>query len=131
MRPFLVKAVIFLDPSIIPVFFHSSGRRISTRVKLPSANIAFSSELLILLIPTADINSTSKSKVELAGITDIARLPYPISAGITSLRCSPGFIPTTPTSQPLITDPAPRVKLNGLSLSLLESNLVPSVRVPV
>src|ERR1700687_930980 len=48
-----------------------------------------------------------------------------------SLRLPPTFMPATPSSQPLITWPAPSLKRNGRLLSRLESDLVPSTSPPV
>ncbi len=39
--------------------------------------------------------------------------PYPRLAGMMSSRRPPAFMPTTPSSQPLMTWPFPSVKLNG------------------
>lgn len=58
---------------------------------------------------------TSKIRTEFAGIKPlpISWEPYARDAGIISLRFPPTFIPATPSSQPLITCPAPSWKLNG------------------
>src|ERR1700674_4164211 len=47
-----------------------------------------------------------------------------------SLRLPPTFMPATPSSQPLITWPAPSLKRNGRLLSRLESNLGPPTSQP-
>ena len=48
-----------------------------------------------------------------------------------SFRLPPTFMPATPSSQPLITWPAPSWKANGWLRSRLESNFVPSFSQPV
>src|SRR5262249_30219314 len=57
-------------------------------------------------------SSTSNTSVELGGITGgNPRAPYASSGGMVSRRTSPIFIPATPWSQPLMTSPAPSLKL--------------------
>ena len=76
-------------------------------------------------------NSTSNINVALAGMTFPAPLdPYQSSGGIVNFLLPPTFMPSTPSSQPLITLPAPKGKLNG-ALPILVSNCVPSSKVPV
>jgi hypothetical protein len=48
-----------------------------------------------------------------------------------SLRLPPIFMPATPSSQPLMTLPAPNGKENGSLRSRLLSNFLPSLSVPV
>jgi hypothetical protein len=52
--------------------------------------------------------------VEFAGIPGMPLLPYARLAGIVIRRSPPTDIPATPISQPLMTSPAPSLKLNGL-----------------
>src|SRR4029078_3232037 len=71
-------------------------------------------------------SSTSKISVAFGGITPPApRSPYAICGGITSVRCPPTFMPATPSSQPLITRPAPSVNPNGVLRSRELSNFAP------
>ena len=69
-----------------------------------------------------------KQSVASPGISGgLPRLPYPSLGGTVSRRRPPTRIPATPVSHPLITSPAPSVKLNLLA----ESNCDPSsCRVP-
>lgn len=77
-------------------------------------------------------NSTSKRSVAFGGIIpDIPIFPYAYSGGQTNIAFSPRLIRATPSSHPLITCSAPRVKVKGSSLSREESNLVPFWRVPM
>ncbi len=70
--------------------------------------------------------------VEFAGIGPTARSPYPRAGGIIRVRVPPTFIPANPSSQPLITCPAPRVNVNGLPpCALVESNTAPSANEPL
>ena len=67
-------------------------------------------------------------RVELGGIAPGNPLsPYPKLGGIVSKARSPRLMEATPMSQPDITCPTPRVKLNGEFLSRDESNFFPSV----
>src|SRR3989338_8470801 len=77
-------------------------------------------------------NSTSKVNVALGGITLPApRAPYASCGGMVSLRLPPTFIPATPSSQPLMTCPAPTRKEKGSLRSIELSNLVPLASQPV
>ena len=74
----------------------------------------------------------SNTKVAQDGITlPTPSSPYAICGGITKVRCSPTHIPLTPSSQPWITCPTPKVNSKGLFRSLEESNFCPVVNFPV
>src|SRR5690606_23584695 len=73
-------------------------------------------------------SSISKTSVAFGGMTPPApRGPYARCDGMTRRRCPPGCMPTSPSSHPSITRPAPTFTSNG-SRSRLESNAVPSGR---
>ena len=61
-------------------------------------------------------NLTSKIRVLLAGIPGWPLLPYASCAGMVILRSPPIDSPAIPISQPLMTSPAPSLKVNGLPL---------------
>ena len=63
--------------------------------------------------PTIPINSVSNTNTLFAGIGPIARLPYAMSAGTVNLRFSPTHMSLRPSSQPLITRPAPSWNSRG------------------
>jgi hypothetical protein len=57
---------------------------------------------------------TVKIKVAFGGMTGGEPfLPYANAAGMVNLRSPPTCNPATPISQPLITSPRPRAKVNG------------------
>jgi hypothetical protein len=56
--------------------------------------------------------------------------PYAYSGAHVRIASSPFFMVFTPSSQPLITFPVPRLNLKGSLRSREESNFVPSSSVP-
>jgi hypothetical protein len=56
---------------------------------------------------STSINSIINIKVEFGGIIPMSRSPYPKLGGTINFLFPPTFIPATPSSQPLITLPAP------------------------
>ena len=62
----------------------------------------------------------SKISCEFGGIPAVPLLPYPSDAGTVMRRSPPADIPATPMSQPLITSPAPSLKLNGVPFLFAE-----------
>ena len=78
------------------------------------------------------INSTSKIKVALGGITPPAPLlPYAKWGGIIKVAFPPTFNNEIPSSHPGITLPSPKGNSIGAFLSYEESNFDPSVSLPV
>ena len=61
------------------------------------------------------MSSSFKSNIRVlfAGIFPMARLPYAMLGGTVNRRSPMAAIPTTPTSQPLITSPLPSLKVKG------------------
>lgn len=71
-----------------------------------------------------------KQETHLAGIPGSFCLPYAKFAGIDNFLSPPTAIPFKPWSQPLMTSPRPRTKVNG-DPAVLESNCFPLVNLPM
>ncbi len=77
-------------------------------------------------------SSTSKMSVAFAGMAPgTPWLPYAKSAGMMRRRFPPTFMPATPKSHPLMTWPAPRLKVNGWPWFALASKTLPSGSMPI
>lgn len=80
----------------------------------PDSSHGADCRLIVVSIYLISKSLTSKTKVLFAGIPGCPLLPYARWAGIVSLRSPPTAMPATPMSHPLMTSPAPSLKLNGL-----------------
>ena len=67
----------------------------------------------------------TKMRVELAGMSPLAVEPYPSAGGIRMTRVSPTCMPRVPASKPVMTWPAPTVKVNRrVRYALTESSKI-------
>ena len=108
------------------------GGKTQSRTSIKMSLFLTESYVKNIKVHLKSISSTSKINVALEGIIGGKPCcPYAKSGGHVNLISYPLLIWLAASSQPRITWPAPNTNSKASSLSLLLSNLVPSVNFPV